>query len=142
MLAAMADREHRQHDRRGHRHFLANALDQWSASDRHRKNLFAIVLSGGVMVWLSVAAWGMPERVAFLRSVAAAFAAAHGLRHVLLVSTLVRLRREGMAEAARALYAYRDPLRLNSLDLTVAWLCFLVLVPIVDWLAGPIPAAG
>lgn len=141
MLAAMADREHQHHDRP--RHHLAGALEQWAASDRHRKNLVAIVLSGGVMVWLSVAAWGMPDRVAFLRGAAVAFSAAHGVRHVLVLSTLARLRREGMAEAARALDAYRDPLRLTSLDLAVAWLGFMVLVPIASWLlGGAVPAGG
>jgi hypothetical protein len=139
IFTAMADREHQRHSRSSQRRHLTNALEQWATSDRHRRNLLAVLLSCGVMVWLSVAAWGLPDRVAFLRSVAAAFAAAHGVRHVLVICTLARLRREGMAEAARALDAYRDPLRLNSLDLAAAWLGFMVLVPIIDRLAGPFP---
>jgi hypothetical protein len=115
----------------------AARLDKWSARPLREANAVTLMIPLLVMGWVVQIAWPMPDRAALLRAIALMFVAVHVARHWWTIRVFRRLADHGLAAAATALAAYRDPRRISSLDLAALWLALAATAPM---LAPPMPA--
>lgn len=114
----------------------ARRLERWAELPCRQTNTGAIAFTGLMMICVLGGTWDMPGRAAFLRGVALAFIVLHGGMHVLILRLLKPLRARGVAAAARALAAYRDPRRVTNLDLAIGWAGFGALISLLNWLSA------
>jgi len=116
----------------------AARLDRWAALPPRQTNTGVIAFTALMMICLLGGTWGMPDQASFLRCVAAAFIALHGVLHLAIIRGLARLRSRGVSAAGRALAAYRDPRRVTNLDLVIGWGGYAVLISVLSRLYPPV----
>ncbi len=117
---------------------VAKALLGWCRAPAAKANRVLLTIAGLTMIWLTVFAWDMPDRAAFLRNVAMMFTITHAAWHFVALHGLKRLQARGIAGASDALGSYTSLRRVSHLDIAAAWLTFALLVRCLEVIHAPL----
>ena len=106
-------------------------VENWLAVPLRWANISAAASTGALMLLLAHSAPEDVEPLAFMRDGAVLLMTMHTMLHACLLRALKTMADLNVAHADHALERYRDPRRIDHLDLAATWLGFYALVPYV-----------